>query len=143
MLFFPFVAALAFTVSFLSRWAAEAYLHRRIPLIDRAVGLEPVQNPGVAFGLQLPEPFQNVIVLGAMIFICVLALASRKTHLSQTGYGLIVGGGLANIIDRTGDGFVTDFFQVGSFPVFNVADSCITIGAVLLLAEIFIMKRSN
>ena len=141
--YFPAIATVALALSFFGRWAAETYLHKRILLIDQTVGLDPVQNPGVAFGLQLPEPYQNLIVLGAIVFVCILAIVSRKTKVSQAGYGLIVGGGLANIIDRMGDGFVTDFFQVGTFPVFNLADSCITIGAVLLLAEIFIMKRSS
>jgi signal peptidase II len=55
-------------------------------------------------------------------------------------------GALANIADRLPDGVVTDYFQVGTFPIFNVADSAITIGAALLLLQVLleeIRKRSG
>ena len=63
-----------------------------------------------------------------------LALASRG-KLNAAAFGLIIGGALANIADRLPDGLVTDYIQVGTFPVFNLADSCITVGAVLLIFE--------
>jgi signal peptidase II len=46
-------------------------------------------------------------------------------------------------MDRLRDGFVTDFFQVASFPVFNVADSCITVGVALLLVESLFFSRNH
>ena len=49
---------------------------------------------------------------------------------------MILGGGSANIADRIRDGFVTDFIQIGSFPVFNIADCFVTIGVVVLLLEL-------
>ena len=49
------------------------------------------------------------------------------------GFGLIIGGALGNIVDRFDDGHVTDFIQIGWWPLFNIADSCISIGVIILL----------
>jgi signal peptidase II len=63
--------------------------------------------------------------------------------MSQAGFGLILGGALANVVDRFPDGLVTDMIQVGAFPVFNVADSCITVGLGLLLLEIVLKEKKK
>jgi signal peptidase II len=49
--------------------------------------------------------------------------------------GLILGGALGNVIDRIRLGYVVDFIQVGWFPIFNLADSAITVGAALLMLQ--------
>ncbi len=56
---------------------------------------------------------------------------------------MIVGGALGNVIDRIRDGAVTDFFQVGGFPIFNVADSFITVGVGVLLLEMILVWWSQ
>ncbi len=58
-----------------------------------------------------------------------------KTTWSRVAFGMILGGAFGNVADRIRDGLVTDFLQVGTFPIFNVADSCITIGVFLLILE--------
>jgi lipoprotein signal peptidase len=63
------------------------------------------------------------------------AVRAKGSAAQRVGFGLIIGGALGNVADRLLDGHVTDFFQVGAFPIFNVADSCITVGVVILLAE--------
>lgn len=135
------VAALA--GSYAAKLSADAYLHDRVAVAGEFAGLQYSRNPGIAFGLRLPDVVQEFFILGALLFVCVLAWKSADTALSKTGYGLIVGGALGNVIDRARDGFVTDFFQVGSFPIFNVADSCITVGVVFLLAESIALSRRN
>jgi signal peptidase II len=80
-------------------------------------------------------------ILSAVALIIALGLAfwlTRVTHLlTALGVGLVIGGALGNVIDRLRFGAVFDFldFYVGTYhwPAFNVADSCITIGVVLLL----------
>lgn len=136
-------AALSLGLSFLAKYLADTYLHVRVPVVGSFAGLDPVQNPGVAFGLRLPTSIQGLVILIALTLVCVIAWKSRRTGLDQLGYGLIVGGALGNVLDRVRDGLVTDFIQVGTFPVFNVADSCITIGVVLLLAEMVRLKRNQ
>lgn len=139
-----FSAALsALSLSLLAKWLADTFLHTRLALIGSFAGLEPTLNPGVAFGIRLPAGVQEAVILAALAFVCVLAFRAKHTTASGIGYGLIVGGALGNVFDRMFDGFVTDFFQIGSFAVFNVADSCITVGVAFLLAEIFGMVRSH
>lgn len=133
----------AFALSFTAKLLADAYLHDRIALLGSFVGLLPVRNPGIAFGIQLPGGVQELLILIALVLVIYAAARSERSRLGDCGYGLIVGGALGNVVDRVKDGFVTDFFQVGAFPVFNVADSCITIGVVLLLAQSVISFRYN
>lgn len=125
----------SFCVSFCAKLLADAFITERIPLIGDFAGLQFSLNPGIAFGVRLPAGVQEILIVGALLFVCYIAWKSARTRMSDMAYGLIVGGALANIIDRVRDGMVTDFFQVGTFPIFNVADSCITIGVIFLLAE--------
>lgn len=133
----------AFTLSFAAKLIADTYLHDRIALVDSFVGFLPVQNPGIAFGVQLPGGMQELLILIAFILVVIAAVRSERSPLGDWGYGLIVGGALGNVLDRVNDGFVTDFFQVGTFPVFNVADSCISIGVALLLAQSLVSVFGN
>ncbi|MDD5025979.1 MAG: signal peptidase II [Candidatus Peribacteraceae bacterium] len=110
----------------------DAFLAQRIAIVGAFIGFERSVNGGVAFGWHLGI-IQPLLIAVALILIAWLATVAAKTREAQIGFGLIIGGGIANIIDRLRDGFVTDFIQVGSCPVFNLADSCITAGAVLLL----------
>lgn len=141
MILFISTTALAFIASFTAKLLADTYLIERVAVIGSFAGLQYSHNPGIAFGLRFPDSIQELLIVVALIFVCILAWRSGKTRVSHIAYGLIVGGALGNVIDRFGDGFVTDFFQVGSFPIFNVADSCITIGVVFLLAESFGLMR--
>ncbi len=128
------VAAASLLLSLVGKFLADTYLHRHIALVSRYVGLEPVSNSGIAFGLRIPGRFQELLILGAILFVLLLARRARSS-IQQISFGLILGGALGNLLDRFLDGTVTDFFQVGLFPVFNVADSCITAGVLLLLLE--------
>lgn len=128
------VAGIAFAISFLAKLLADAFLHERVPVIGSFAGLQPSQNPGIAFGIRLPGLLQTPLIIAALILIA-LAAQKAETLASRVGFGLLLGGALGNVVDRLRDGFVTDFFQVGGFPIFNVADSCITIGVVLLALD--------
>lgn len=132
---FWITAALATTAGIVGSVLTEL-LTQRIAIVGAFAGLQKSYNPGIAFGLRLPERIQELLILAALVVVGWMAFTSARTRLSQTAFGLIIGGGLANIIDRVPDGLVTDVFQVGTFPVFNVADSCITIGVVLLFVEV-------
>ncbi|TSC80503.1 MAG: signal peptidase II [Candidatus Peregrinibacteria bacterium Gr01-1014_25] len=115
---------------------ADVLLVTDIPLITTAISLRPVQNPGVAFGVQLPTGMQGLLIITALACVGVAAWRSaRHMTAGAVGFGLIMGGAIVNLLDRIGDGLVTDYFRVGAFPVFNIADSCITIGVLLLLRE--------
>lgn len=102
-------------------------------------------NFGAAFGI-----FQNgnlvLTVLAIVVSILIIFYfprIPRHERLLRFALALQLGGALGNLIDRLSQGYVTDFISVGSFPVFNVADACISIGAVLLVISVWISDRSR
>lgn len=114
---------------------ADAFLHTPVELLRGWLWLDYTQNPGIAFGIRLPSFLQPIVIIAAIAVLLWVAMRSRHTTLSAVGFGVLLGGALCNILDRTFDGLVTDFFRVGWFPVFNLADSAITVGVVFLLGE--------
>jgi signal peptidase II len=92
------------------------------------------------------------LIVGAVAIIAVIAwllVASKNlSTLSAAGLALLLGGATGNVTDRILHGAVTDFIEIflGSYryPAFNVADSAITIGAILLIADaLFTRQRSQ
>ncbi|HVJ44318.1 MAG TPA: signal peptidase II [Dongiaceae bacterium] len=98
-------------------------------------------NRGVSFSMIWISAESGPWILSAVAVAVSLGLAVWLTRVSQTlaaiGIGLVIGGALGNVIDRLRFGAVFDFldFYVGTYhwPAFNLADSCITVGVVLLL----------
>lgn len=115
-----------------------------IPVIRNVLDINIVRNTGAAFGI-----FQNQTLILTGISILVLILISifhrqitNSGSIFQTGFGLIAGGTLGNLIDRLRFGYVVDFIDFHIWPVFNAADSAITIGVILLFWKIF-RERKN
>lgn len=131
----------AFLSAFAAKLLADQFLIERVPILGSFAGLTPSLNPGIAFGVTFPGPVQAVIIPVALVVILIVALSTMKSPLHALGFGLIIGGAFGNLLDRVPDGVVTDFFQVGAFPVFNVADSWITIGVAVLLLEMVIHRK--
>lgn len=125
----------SFALSMLAKVLADAYLDEYVSIIGAWAGLRYSQNPGVAFGIRMPDIIELPLILLAFGFVFVLARKHATSRMSMIGYGSIIGGAAGNIADRLFDGMVTDFVRIGTFPIFNVADSCITIGVLLLIAE--------
>jgi signal peptidase II len=101
------------------------------------------KNTGVVFGL-----FQNIgdviLVLSALVSIVIIyyfpKVPKQEIYL-RIALSLQLGGAVGNLIDRISRGYVTDFISVGKFAVFNVADSSISIGVVVLLVGAWITER--
>jgi len=92
-------------------------------------------NAGVSFSINSSGPVWATIVSVAVALGVVLVGLNAKKGLPALGFGLLLGGGLGNVIDRLASSphRVTDFIAVSSFPVFNLADTSITVGFVLLM----------
>ena len=127
-------------LSILGMLLADRFLTERIAIAGSLAGLHLSHNPGVAFGISFAPFVQMALILAALLAIVWMS-RNVRSFLQQIAYGLILGGGIANIIDRLPDGLVTDYFQIGTFPVFNVADSCITIGVLILILEMLVWRR--
>jgi len=125
--------ALAFCGSLLVNMFMER-LQGTVFIIPPLLKLSLTHNPYIAFSIALPSIVQTVLILSAFIAVCFVAFRAKDT-LSRLSFGLIIGGAAANIVDRMMDGLVTDYVSFGTFPVFNAADVCISIGAGLLILE--------
>lgn len=94
-----------------------------------------VRNTGVAFGL-LPGWGTGVALATLVVLAGLTASAFRQGQLRRRlfpcGLGLVLGGAAGNLLDRFWTGAVIDFIDFRIWPVFNVADSCITVGAILM-----------
>ncbi len=120
-----------------------------IPLIPGWLRIVHTENPGAAFGM-LAEGnpmLRSIVLIGVSSLVLAFVLASlwngsetAQTALSRLALSFILGGAFGNLYDRVLYHRVTDFIEVyhgtWSFPAFNLADSAITVGAVLLVVEL-------
>lgn len=102
-----------------------------------------VLNSGAAFGLfKGRSAFFIASTTIIIIFICVyIWRGGCKDLLTLTALGLILGGAVGNLIDRVLFGYVIDFLDFRIWPVFNVADASINIGAFILAIRLILNKR--
>ena len=135
-------------------------------LVERAIALEDtvdvipgflrfthLQNPGSAFSFFAESssawraPALILFSLTALIIIAVLLWRDRETNVKTIALALVFGGALGNLWDRFFNGAVTDFidFYVGShhWPPFNIADSAIVVGAVLLGSWMLVPRKEE
>jgi signal peptidase II len=129
-----------------ARWTRLAVIAGIVVVCDQlAVGegwrvtsflsISRVTNHGIAFGM-FPgkQAFVAVITVVALCGIAIaLARLVRRNLIAATGAGLLVGGSLGNLADRLIHGGVTDYIDFSFWPTFNLADCCITVGAVLIV----------
>ena len=125
-----------------------------IVLIPRFFRLTHVYNNGAAFSLFADTPSPDRVrwmliafsVVAIVIVFAVLWRAGRAINTTSVALALILGGAIGNLYDRLASRYVIDFLAfnlVGyHYPDFNIADSCIVIGACLLLLEVFRAPRS-
>lgn len=109
-----------------------------VPLIPGVFQFTHAQNKGMAFSLL--EGKIGLLVLAALLVSAGIIVAQVRTgrtmpRLAGVALALPLGGAIGNLIDRVWQGYVTDFldFRLINFPIFNVADSAITIGILLLI----------
>lgn len=115
---------------------------RPIELIGETVRLVLIRNPGAAFSMG--TSVTAVLSIVAVIVVVGLIWFSRKVHSRwwAWGLGLILGGAAGNLVDRllrdpgVLRGHVVDFMSVGWWPVFNVADSCLVAGVIVIAVAV-------
>jgi len=108
-----------------------------------------VENRGVAFGIHFPG-IHIISYVGFLIVIAYLLVQYRREKpfwLNDLAFSLIIGGALGNFIDRLFRGTVTDMVQMGVagyyWPVYNVADTAISVGVVLFFIGTLILDRQK
>jgi len=127
-----------------TKFLAERFLQLNTPvaLIKNFLNLSLVHNRGAAFGIFKDQLFMFVIIaICAIAFISFHLKNKNRSLLSSISLSLILAGSAGNLIDRMRFGFVIDFIDLRVWPVFNLADSAITIAAFLLCWELFFKKN--
>jgi signal peptidase II len=154
-----FYLLIAFVVVVLDRWtkhlvAQRIPLYRNIKIIPGLFSLTHTENTGAAFSLFADStgPWKTGLLIGfsgiALIVVSILLWKNHNAHVATgVGLSLIMGGAVGNLWDRIVRGRVVDFllFYVKRYqwPVFNLADSAIVIGAGLLVLEILFHKSTG
>ena len=126
-----------------------------ITIIPRVFRISHVQNPGAAFSMfsdsPSPERTRWILIafslLAAAVVLGVLLRIGRRLTMTSLAMALVLGGAIGNAWDRIRYGTVVDFLEVHivhyHWPDFNVADSCIVIGGILLVLHSLVAARSD
>jgi signal peptidase II len=148
-LFFSLIF-LVITVDQLTKKLAVTFLRdgaQSITIIPDLFSLTYAENKGVAFGLEFAPPSVLLLLTGLITAIVLFYViwSKKRTALFLVPFALVTGGGIGNMIDRITIGRVVDFIYfdlyhghifgtyISLWPIFNVADSAITIGACMLI----------
>lgn len=133
---FP-VAAIVTALDVIAKYIAvrNMGLGQSIPVLPGIFHFTLIFNKGAAFGLFRDQriifiPLSLLVITAIIMYQIRKARSDRYTSFAL---GLILGGAVGNLIDRVRLGYVVDFIDLRVWPVFNIADSCVTIGAILLL----------
>lgn len=103
--------------------------------VGGAIWLRLQYNSGISFSFNQSRAILTTLLTVVVALVVVVVGLRARAGLATTGFGLLIGGGVANIVDRltATPHRVTDFIALGSFPVFNLADVAITVGFITLL----------
>lgn len=150
-----FVSLVVIALDQWTKWLVEANLpqHTLQPVIPGFFNLTHVRNTGVAFGLFASQGMSGgswlLTLLGLVALTAVgvyFWFAPARDRLLLLSLSLVVGGAIGNLIDRMSSGAVTDFLDVyvGTYhwPSFNVADSAISVGIVLMAIDSFRIRQT-
>src|ERR1041385_9151435 len=150
------IAGLIVTLDRMTKWlgAQRITLHDSVDVIPGVFRLTHVQNQGAAFGLFSDSPSEWKVAMLILFSVAALAVVTallwrngNALNATAIALSLVFGGALGNLWDRVASGRVIDFldFYVGAhhWPAFNIADSAIVVGALLLLSEIFLAPQEE
>lgn len=140
-MFYVVLAALLLAADIITKIIAETKLSviGTVPIINEIFHLTYVENRGMAFGLFSGGRIGFIIVtVAVMAVLAVLIFKTAKNHRTvwlKAGSACVLSGAVGNLIERVGKGYVVDFldFRVIDFPVFNIADIAVCVGAVMLV----------
>ncbi len=129
-------------------------IYQSIPVIKGFFNITHIENSGISFGMfnngsnEIKRWILAAAVSAAMIAIFIYWLRNRtRDKLFDISWGLIIGGAAGNLIDRILTGRVTDFlefyYKTWSFPVFNIADTCVTAGVFLIIIHTLFVKEKK
>lgn len=131
------------------RLAAIQFSDEPLTVIPGLLWFNYVENPGAAFSmLQNAGPF---LAVAATVAVVVLFVSLRRPRplIEVVSFGLVAGGAMGNLVDRVVradgflDGHVIDWIQLPNFPLFNIADSAVTVGVALLFVAAWLHREAG
>ena len=153
---FAMIAVMVLVLDQITKYLVDSgmQLHESVPIIDGLFNITYIKNPGAAFGFLADSPplFRSAFFIGITVAAVLLILYYIRKYataapLLTASLSLILGGAVGNLVDRVRFGEVIDFLDVyigtHHWPAFNVADSAISVGAVLLLIEMLRKKERS
>jgi len=120
-----------------------------LPIIRNFLHMTLVHNTGIAFGLFRDQGIVFIIIPIIAVFLLIYNISYYQRHREEISwtyclaFSLILGGAIGNLIDRVYYGYVIDFIDFQIWPVFNIADSAITIGAVMIAVKCIPRRKSG
>ena len=144
-----FITALIITADQISKSLVKSTmtLYDVVPVIPGFFQLNYITNKGMAFGINLPVSisfFSGISLIITCFLVWILWCERKNNLLMRISLALILGGAIGNLIDRILFGEVVDFFDfmIGDFHwfIFNIADSAVTVGIILMLFYSFLFK---
>ena len=136
----------------LTKYIAFIFLfkEKQLLIINEYLNFRPVWNDGISFGML--QGYGNVgrvifIIISSIISLCIIIFSKNQNTIGFTGYNMIAGGAIGNVIDRVIHGKVIDFidfhYKEYHWPAFNMADSFIFIGVLLFIYNELIVLRGK
>ena len=136
----------------ISKYLIQLYLSpvgTSLPVVEGLFQLTNVHNTGAAWGML--DGFRWLfipltIMVAAIILFVLIRFRKKLTVFSRVTLALLFTGAIGNLVDRIVLTYVRDFFDITplfSFPVFNVADSCLSIGCVFLIIDVLFLKEKS
>lgn len=128
-------------------WVLDQLVGNPITVIDNFFYLRHLENEGAAFSILEGKTLVLAIVASVVAVVLVYVLAKNKNKFLRTTLSLILGGALGNLYDRIFRGSVVDFleFHFGSyvFPTFNIADTFVVVGTIMLAVYILFLYKEE
>ncbi|MGO4960744.1 signal peptidase II [Jeotgalibaca porci] len=143
------LAALLIIIDQITKWniVQNFELYQEKVIVPGFFSLFYIQNEGAAWGI-----FQGKMVFFYLVTLIVVGYLvymfqqeKNKTKLVGISFALILSGAIGNFIDRLLNGYVVDMFRLDfiNFPIFNVADVCLTVGVVLMLIHVLFFEKEE
>ena len=139
----------ALIVFILDRISKQIILYKNIvyyPIVPKYLSITLMGNTGAAFSLLQGKHGFLIFISAASALGFIYYFSKNKiNNFRQIAWGLLIGGAFGNLFDRINYGLVVDFINIEAlkFPIFNFADTAITIGAVLIFYHAFFLERGK
>lgn len=148
-MFYYLIAIIVIALDQLTKWAVvkNMELYESIPVITGWLNITSTRNKGAAFSILQNQTILFIILASivSIVLIYMIFKISKSQILLKISLALILGGAIGNLIDRIDTGSVIDFIDVQfiNFAIFNIADSAVVVGSILMIIWVIFSKDQD